>query len=403
LINGRRAETFGALWNFKNGLRIPALEPEEYAWPRELKGLGYANVLLGKWDVHPTRTPIEYGYDAYTGFEEYREMVRNAYPDVHYESGFFGEDDPLPVELSKTHWLAEKACKTIADLSEGESPWYIQLNFTEPHLPCRPSGKFAEMYRPEDIPQWKGFNETFANKPYIQKQQLHSWQIQDFTWEDWAPIVSRYYGIISQVDDAIGKVLETLVQFGAADGTVVIFTSDHGDMCGSHRMMDKHYILYDDVVKVPLIIKHPGMGPAQIREEFVYNMLDLPPTLLDMLDLPPPSFFHGRSLLPLLNREAVEDWRTDIVSTYNGQQFGLYTQRMQRTAKWKYIWNTTDIDELYNLEQDPAELTNLIYEERHAELVREYRKTLYERLFKEGDGLVQNEWIRNQLLQNNKL
>jgi arylsulfatase A-like enzyme len=198
-------------------------------------------------------------------------------------------------------------------------------------------------------------------------------------------------------------VLETLVQFGAADGTVVIFTSDHGDMCGSHRMMDKHYILYDDVVKVPLIIKHPGMGPAQIREEFVYNMLDLPPTLLDMLDLPPPSFFHGRSLLPLLNREAVEDWRTDIVSTYKGQQFGLYTQRMLRTAKWKYIWNTTDIDELYNLEQDPAELTNLIYEERHAELVREYRKTLYERLFKEGDGLVQNEWIRNQLLQNNKL
>jgi arylsulfatase A-like enzyme len=155
LINGRRAETFGALWNFKNGLRIPALEPEEYAWPRELKGLGYANVLLGKWDVHPTRTPIEYGYDAYTGFEEYREMVRNAYPDVHYESGFFGEEDPLPVELSKTHWLAEKACKTIADLSEGESPWYIQLNFTEPHLPCRPSGKFAEMYRPEDIPQGK--------------------------------------------------------------------------------------------------------------------------------------------------------------------------------------------------------------------------------------------------------
>jgi arylsulfatase A-like enzyme len=404
LLNGRRPETFGALWNFTSGLSIPALEPSEYAWPRELGKLSYNTVFLGKWDVHPEYTPLEYGYDSFTGYNEYQTMIKRLYPDVRYEAGFLGERNPIPLEHSQTHWLADKACASIGKLTGKDEPWYIQLNFTEPHLPCRPSEKFADKYRPEDIPVWKGFGETFANKPYIQKQQLHSWGIQDYTWQEWAPIVARYYGIISQADEAIGKVLQALEQSGAEDNTVVVLTSDHGDMCGSHRMMDKHYVLYDDVVKVPLIIKYPGMAVrGHVCDQFVYNMLDLPPTILDLLQLPAPSFFSGRSLVSLLRNEAVSDWRTAVVSTYNGQQFGLYTQRMLRTDKWKYIWNTTDIDELYDLEQDPHELANVIYEPQNLELVRVYRRLLYEQLLEEGDGLVQNEWMRNQLLQSNKL
>ncbi|MEK3914582.1 sulfatase-like hydrolase/transferase [Paenibacillus sp. FSL H7-0331] len=404
LINGRRPETFGALWNFKNGLRIPALEPTEYAWPRELHKRDYTNVFLGKWDVHPELSPLEYGYDTYIGFEGYKEMLAQAYPDIRYEAGFFGERDPVPVECSKTHWLADRACESIRELTSGDHPWYIQLNFTEPHLPCRPSGSFADMYRPEDIPIWSSFDETFTNKPYIQKQQLHSWRIEDFTWEEWAPIVARYYGVISQADDAIGKVLQELKQTSAYDNTLVIFTSDHGDMCGSHRMIDKHYVLYDDVVKVPLIIKYPGTaGQGRVCDQFVYNMLDLPPTLLEGLELPVPSWFHGRSLIPLLKDESVPDWRKEIVSTYNGQQFGLYTQRMLRTANWKYIWNTTDIDELYDLAHDPDELINRIYDPGCKELIQTLRSLLYQRLCAEGDGLVQSEWMRTQLLDNKKL
>ncbi|WP_165972210.1 sulfatase-like hydrolase/transferase [Paenibacillus piri] len=404
LINGRRAETFGALWNFKNGLSIPALEPAEYAWPRELSKLSYTNVLLGKWDVHPSRTPLEYGYDKHVGFGPYKELMAQKYPEIRYEAGYMGERDPVPLEHAQTHWLADRGCDAIRELSARDEPWYIQLNFTEPHLPCRPAGKFADMYRPEDVPVWGSFGETFAGKPYIQRQQLHSWNIQDYTWDDWAPIVARYYGIISQADDAIGSVLRALELSGAADHTMIVLTSDHGDMCGAHRMMDKHYILYDDVVKVPLMIKYPGLAkPGHICEQFVYNMLDLPPTLLDALNVEPPSFFHGRSLLPLLKQEEVADWRTEIVSTYNGQQFGLYTQRMLRTERWKYIWNTTDVDELYDLTGDPYELNNLIYDPGCTERVQEFRRLLYAHLSEEGDGLVQNEWMRNQLLHNHKL
>lgn len=403
-INGRRPETFGALWNFKNGLPVPALAPTEYAWPRELKQRSYRNVLLGKWDVHPEHTPLDYGYDTFVSFASYKKMIEQKYPEVQFHAGYAGERNPIPLEDSQTHWLAAQACDLIGEMTseETESPWYMQLNFTEPHLPCRPSEPFASMYAPEAIPQWGGFEETFRNKPYIQKQQLLSWQVDAFTWEDWAPIVARYYGIISQADDAIGKVLQVLEESGAAEDTLVVFTADHGDMCGSHRMMDKHYILYDDVVKVPFIVRYPHViRQGGIRcGSFVSNLLDLSPTLLELLGIPVPSFFHGRSLVPLLKGEEVPDWRKDIVSTYNGQQFGLYTQRMLRTEQWKYIWNTTDIDELYDLEQDPYELTNRIDDPVCKELLIEFRARLYERLIAEGDGLVQNEWMRNQLLHN---
>ncbi|NLB40866.1 MAG: DUF4976 domain-containing protein, partial [Clostridiales bacterium] len=186
--------------------------------------------------------------------------------------------------------------------------------------------------------------------------------------------------------------------------TIVIYTADHGDMCGSHRMIDKHYIMYDDVVRVPLVIRWPGVAsPGMVINNFICNFLDIPPTLLDILEKEIPSFFSGRSMVPLLLGEQVDDWRTEAVSTYNGQQFGLYTQRMIRNNDWKYIWNTTDIDELYDLKNDPHELYNVIGQEQYQPFIQEFRRKLYEILLREGDGLVKSPWMKNQLLNNKKI
>ena len=269
-------------------------------------------------------------------------------------------------------------------------------------MPSR--GRICRHVRSRGIPEWDGFRETFRGKPYIQRQQLYSWGIQDYEWRDWAPIVARYYGIISQLDEAVGRVLAALEGIGAAGDTIVIFTADHGDMCGSHRMMDKHYILYDDVVRVPLMIRHPGAsGTGQTSPRFVYNLLDLGPTVLELAgaEAAPEQPFHGRSLVPLLRSEdglAPGEWRDCVVATYNGQQFGLFTQRMIRTDAWKYVWNLTDVDELYDLRQDPAELLNLIGTEEHRGLAADLRGRLYALLRADEDPAVGNEWTRRQLL-----
>jgi arylsulfatase A-like enzyme len=260
------------------------------------------------------------------------------------------------------------------------------------------------MYDPDEVPEWGSFRDEFHDKPYIQKQQLLNWGVQDYTWRDWAPTVARYYGIISQMDAAIGKVLDALDEMDLADNTIVIYTTDHGDMCGGHRMVDKHYIMYDDVVRVPLIMRWPGVIPqGTCSYEFVYNALDLPPTILSALGMDVPDFFQGRSMLPILRGEDIPDWREEVVSTYNGQQFGLYTQRMIRTRKWKYIWNTTDVDELYDLANDPNELINLIHKPECRERVAELRKKLYEVLVRDGDDLANRHWMKSQLLAGRKL
>lgn len=105
----------------------------------------------------------------------------------------------------------------------------------------------------------------------------------------------------------------------------------------------------------------------------------------------------------MLRGESVEGWRDCVVSTYNGQQFGLYTQRMLRNHEWKYVWNTTDVDELYDLRNDPDELVNRISDPECAQIVADLRRKLYHELLGADDGLVKTPWMERQLLEGRKL
>ena len=404
LMTGRRAESLGCYWNFNITLDIPGLDPKEYAWPRDLKNAGYRCGYVGKWHVNQFHNPTEFGFDDYISDWEYKKFRQEKYPNSDMGHDRMGAVDSVPLEDTRTHWQAKLVQNLIEQYTEEGKPWHIRLDFKEPHLPCQPTKEFADRYNPKDIPIWRSFSDTFQNKPYIQKQQLYNWGIENYTWEDWSHYVARYYAIISQMDDAIGYVLSTLDQLGIANDTMVIYSTDHGDMGGGHQMMDKHYVLYQDIVHIPMIIRWPGViEKGSVNNEFVYQSLDLPPTIMEAVGLTPPESFHGRSLMPLLRGEKVSDWRQEVVSTYNGQQFGLYTQRMIFDGRFKYIWNLTDMDELYDLEEDPDELDNRIYKESYKAIISNLRKKLYEVLVKEGDGLVKGNWLKNQLLYDKKL
>jgi arylsulfatase A-like enzyme len=172
-------------------------------------------------------------------------------------------------------------------------------------------------------------------------------------------------------------------------------------MCGSHGMIDKHYVMYDDVLKVPLLISWPGKAASSRINKFVSNCLDLPATISDIagLDLDPG---HGKSLIPLVTGQEQARPRY-ITASSNGQQFGLYTQRSIRTEKWKYIWNLTDTDELYDLENDAGEKNNLINKADSEAVLSELRKLLWEELTRLEDPFVKSGWLKGQLLNNRKL
>ncbi|MFC0529319.1 sulfatase-like hydrolase/transferase [Phytohabitans kaempferiae] len=395
-LTGRRPETFGGLWNYDIGLPVAALPPTEPTWPAALADRGYDSAYLGKWHVHPSEDPTAYGYREYVSLDEYEQVRAAAGLPGSLDCPWEGAVDPAPLPLARTHWFAERAASWLRDRA-GPGPWHLRLDLVEPHLPCTPTREFADRYTGVEIPPWGNFGDTFDGKPYVQRQQLLNWDVADWPWDRWREVVRHYLAVISQLDAAVGILLAALRATGAEDDTLVVFTTDHGDLTGAHGMMDKHHVMYEEVLRVPLILRWPGrIAPGTVVDGFAYNLLDLVPTICAAAGVPPPPGSVGRDLL------AGELAREHVVATYNGQQFGLHTQRMLRDRRWKYVWNATDVDELYDLDADPHELTNLARDPVHAETVARLRKALFDTLTEEGDTQMANDWVRAQLLHGRK-
>jgi arylsulfatase A-like enzyme len=385
LLCSRQADSFGAYWNHSF---FPArtLAPSDDLWTLRLKAAGYQGALIGKWNSSATHGPQDFGYD--TWLDDYQ-------CGAEFSGGWFGCDSPVPVEESKEFHQAGQAVALMERFKADGRPFHLRVDFDSPHLPCRPSEPYASMYRDKELTPWDSFGDSLEGKPYIQRQQLANWGLEGMAWDDWQPCVRRYYGMVGQIDGAVGVMLSALDRLGLAEDTVVVYTSDHGDTCGGHGMIDKHYILYDDVIRVPLIIRAPGV--AFDRGAFVSNCLDIGPTLEELCGLKPPGAErHGQSLISAPPRDC-------IVSSGNGQQFGFYSQRCVRTREHKYIWNLTDTDELYDLSIDPGELTNRVHDPAYQQLLHDLRHQLYHRLRALDDPLLRGHWVERQLTEGRKL
>lgn len=401
LLCGLIPEVHGGLWNYDNGSPIKALEPSRGSWVTLLRDAGYESVYLGKWHVNPDAGPEAFGYDRFLVpgegpmYGPLRRQTEIKDPGLSFHIGMM---EDVPLDETHTHRLAAAAVEQIEQLSRRDGPWHLRLDFPHPHLPCCCAEPFASMVQPEEIPPWPNFDESFENKPYIQRQQIANWGLTDWTWHEWSIYLAAYFGMISQVDDAIGRVLDALDRLGLAEDTVVVYTTDHGDAAGSHRMMDKHYVMYEEEVHVPLVIRWPGRTPGgTVCEDFLVHYLDLGPTLLEIAGVSPPPHVQGRSFLPQLTGQPASNPRSFVFSSYNGQQFGLYSQRMIRDDRYKYIWNATDRDELYDLQQDPDELVNLTESLEQQDRRVAMRRTLWTCFNGLGDSLMQNPWIRQAL------
>jgi arylsulfatase A-like enzyme len=247
--------------------------------------------------------------------------------------------DPRDTRLA---WGADAVIRLLEERSEADGPFFVQWDLREPHLPNILPEPYCSMYGPAEIVPWPSFPDPLVGKPYAQAQQRRTWQVEGWAWREWAPVVGRYLGTISLLDAQVGRLLDALDRLALTEETMVIYTTDHGDMCGGHGMVDKHMVMYDDVVRVPLIVRWPGCAtPGTVSHAFVSPALDLASTLCEVANAPVPATFRGKSLLPLLKSgRSAQSWdRQDILSMYHGNQFGLYSARMVRDRRWKYVWN----------------------------------------------------------------
>lgn len=403
LIHGVWTSRHLAICNWESEAPRPAREGLP-TFVESLCAAGYKLGYVGKWHVHPLKDAFDYGFHEYVPEEGYNEWrTEQGVPPRSRTEGWFGEPDPhITPEQSRLSWGASHTIQLIEQFSQNDTPFFIRWDPSEPHLPNIVPEPYASMYNPKDIMPWPSFPDPLTNKPYIQKQQRRTWQVDDWTWDNWSPIVARYLGEISLIDAQVGRILSALDELNLVNETLVIYTSDHGDMCGAHGMIDKHYVMYDDVVRVPLIMRWPDVIQAHTRQDaFVSSALDLAATFCDVSGGVIPETFGGQSLLPVMKGETANN-REDIFSMYHGNQFGLYTQRMVRDREWKYVWNATAEDELYHLPSDPGELRNLAADPLYQTEVTRLRHRLFDWMNDIRD-LALNPWTEAQLLQGLKV
>ncbi len=394
LLSGLWPTQHGCIANTGTEAGRPMIEPT-VTWRRLLAAAGYRLGYVGKWSVDEAG-PTAHGFHDYVPDSAYGAWRQARGIPPRPRCGWFGGTDPhAGADQSRLAWGADETIRLLREYAAGPAPFLLRWDPPEPHLPNIVPEPFASMYRPQSIAPWPSFPDPLEAKPYIQRQQRRTWEVEGWTWPQWQPLVARYLGEVSLMDQQIGRVLEELERLGAADDTLVVFSTDHGDLCGAHGMIDKHHVMYDDVVRVPLIARWPGRLARGITcDAFVCNALDLAVTLLSVAGLTSPPSFMGQVLSGFPGDDLRR--RNDIFAMYQGSQFGLYSQRMVRDRRWKYVWNATAEDELYDLSADPGEIVNRARDGSCASELARLRRRLIEWMQSIGDPLL-NGWTRRQL------
>jgi arylsulfatase A-like enzyme len=352
-----------------DALRVE-LAPGVVTWPELLRDAGYRLGYVGKWHVGRGR-PEAFGFhdvvtatDVVAGandeaiVEHEPELLEPVY--ARYPRGrlLIAGIDPRPAEATETRRDADAVIGLLRRYAELDALFCLRLDFEGPHHPYMPPAPFAAMYDPRAIPPWPNFDDDASRKPAAQRRLIEQRGVVGWTWADWQPVVARYFGFVSFIDSEIGRVLGELESLGLSEATVVVHTADHGDMTGSHGgQFNKGPLMYDEVCRVPLIIRDPRTSTRGVCRTPV-GSLALMPTLIDLAGVPIPDGLHVSSLRPSIADPASAPTDGAAFAEYHGDEWGLYSMRMIRTPSAKYIYSPHGTDELYDLAVDPHELVN---------------------------------------------
>lgn len=295
--------------------------------------------------------------------------------------------EEVPPEATHPAYLVDRAVGLLDEYLAGDDPFFLTLSFLGPHWPHLLPEPYWSMYDPAAIEPWPNFAETFEGKPGAQRKSMAHHGVEGWTWDDWRPVVATYFGSVTFHDLLIGRFLDALADRGL-DDTLVVATADHGDMTGSHRQFNKGPYGYEELYRIPMMARWPGRIAPGSRSEAFTSLLDLMPTFLAAAGVAVPEGLHGRDLAPVLAGDVPEDWPDSFVAEYSGNEFGLYSQRILRTERYKFVYNPHDLDELYDLETDPHELVNLAEDPAFATLRRELEAKVWAWMDATGDPLA---------------
>ncbi|MFK0168913.1 sulfatase-like hydrolase/transferase [Streptomyces sp. NPDC090306] len=408
LLTGQAPFRHRLLANYERNVGyLEDLTEGTFTFSQALADHGYRLGLIGKWHGGTRRNAADYGFEgpdlpgwhnpvdhpdylAYLdehGLPPYRisEPVRGTLPNGN-PGNLLAARLHQPVEATFEYYLATRAIEHLERYAKGLDddgrPFYLATHFFGPHLPYLLPDEYYDMYDPELVEMPASTAETFEAKPPVQRNYSAHWAFDTLPLETSRKLIAVYWGYVTLIDEQIGRILTRLDELGLTDSTSVFFTADHGEFTGAHRLHDKGPAMYEDIYRIPGIVRVPG-APPQVRDELV-SLTDCTATILELAGCDTAGAVDSRSLLGLVRGEH-PDWSSELVAEYHGHHFP-YPQRMIRDDRYKLIVNPESVNELYDLSADPDELHNRYRHPEFTAVRRRLTARLYTLLRERGDN-----------------
>ena len=410
VCNPSRASVLTGVYPHTHGVLANRMTlPHTYPTIAELlKPHGYACGYAGKWD-------LGWEHDAQRGFDDlwasvqpksrgYAAGTRPPHSAYHHHLVARGYSPPagkatfgdeytarLPEADSKPAFLAGEAIRFLE--VHRDEPFLLSVNFFEPHPPYHSA--FDDLYDAEQVTlpgSWYAPMDETVPLRYRRRRAAVSRDLSEgrLTGDDegaWKELIAHYWGACTLVDKYAGQILDRLEELGLAEDTVVVYTSDHGDMMGEHRLLGKT-TQYEGSMRVPLLVRFPGFAPQRIATPT--SLVDVLPTLLGLLGVSAPPHLQGVDRRPLLEGGDVAPEEEALIVEWNGfhgypnedekpelldepeevkRRLGATEARTIRVGCWKLTLYASGEHELYDLAADPGELHNAIRDAGTAEVV----------------------------------
>lgn len=389
LLSGRYSKNLGIYENRH------IFSPNETTIPQLLSSAGYKTALIGK---------AHFNGEQWHGYQQrpYGDLLGQAHQSEYLRTGKTSESEHgledllensgptnIPLPLTQTEICVAESAKWLQLFSESNKPFFLSVNFEKPHFPYRPPKKYYDKYAgkvslPDSwhLSRWqqnassledavfpwmvpfvrKAFEVNGGWEHYGQRQHIHE------------QALAAYYGCVEWIDDAIGRIIDTLNFLNLRKNTIIVYASDHGEMAGSKGAWQKS-VFFDESVKIPLIFSWPDQIRTNIVDDSLVELIDLFPTFCEFAGIPIPENLDGLSLVDnLCNGMSVK--RNAAFSESVVLKVPEHAGCMIRTKKYKYNYYLIGSHELYNLENDPEEQENLIDNKNYQKIAAQLKKQI---------------------------
>jgi len=408
-----RTAVMTGLWPHTTGCirnNIP-LPDDIRCLPELIDDPDYRTAYMGKWHLgdeifaqHGFQewVSIEDGYGSYYR----RERDRSKRSDYHHfliEKGYKPDSGGkfsrsfaarCPIEHCKPKFLETKACDFLR--RSRNQPFILYINFLEPHMPF--FGPLDNEHDPQKVDLPPNFTDPLEeNEPLRYRVKREACQ-QKYGSDEKSirELIAKYWGLVTQVDRSVGEILKTLTELELDDNTIVVYTSDHGDMMGAHNLVEKS-VMYEEAVKIPWLMRIPQIKPKKRSITDSVSQIDMVPTLLDLMNAKRTGDLPGKSLVPLITQDKTSrdhvfiQWNPNsgAIKVKKGGTSLASKEELKRVENersravispdgWKLSLSDVDKSQLFNLNDDPGETTNLFDSPQHKNIINRLTKKIHQ-------------------------